>query len=87
MEKEIKEINLPDWFDGEVYTEGSEVTNPYSGHSCYLTAKELSMYDFIKGSEFLLNSGSEDSSLSKMFYDGLWWFKDSSPASYMTLLD
>ena len=23
--------SLPEWFDGEVYTKGGEVTNPFSG--------------------------------------------------------
>ena len=78
---------LPKWFDGEVYEKGSEVMNPYSGETCFLTAKELSMYDFIKGSEMLLSNGMGDNNLSKLFYDGLWWFKDNSPKAYMVLLD
>ena len=40
---------LPKWFQGEVYTEGAEVTNRFGGDSCYLTAEELSMYDFVIG--------------------------------------
>jgi len=87
MENEIKEIDLPDWFNGEVYEEGANVKNPYSGESCYLTAKELSMYDFIKGAEMLLSYNIKPSGLSKLFHKGLWWFKDNSPASYMILLD
>ena len=93
MENEINEIGLPDWFDGQVYSEGGEVTNPYSGESCYLTAKELSMYDFIKGCEMLLNqrdtnnNGQVDSKLHNLFYAGIWWFKDNSPKNYMILLD
>ena len=42
---------LPKWFEGELYTEGSVVTNPYSGEEAELTAEELSIYDFIKGAE------------------------------------
>lgn len=87
MEKEIKQSILPDWFDGEVYKEGSKVINPYSGESCELDPEELSMYDFIKGSEMLLSASPDNNSLSKLFYDGLWWFKDNNPSAYMTLLD
>lgn len=87
METKIKEISLPDWFNGEVYKEGDKVTNPYSGESCYLNAIELSMYDFIKGAEMLLSNNVKPDGLSKRFYDGLWWFKDNSPRSYMKLLD
>jgi len=93
MENEINEINLPGWFDGEVYSEGGTVTNPYSGESCYLNAKELSMYDFIKGAEMLLNKQVNsdgiqvDSKLGDLFYAAIWWFKDNSPKNYMILLD
>ena len=78
---------LPEWFDGEIYGQGCEVTNPYSGETCVLTGEELSMYDFIKGAEMILSGTNGDNSLSKRFYDGLWWFKDNSPEAYMTLLD
>ena len=57
MVNEVKEIDLPDWFNGEVYKQGANVKNPYSGESCYLNAKELSIYDFIKGSEVLNPEG------------------------------
>lgn len=87
MENEIKEIDLPDWFNGEVYGKGGTVTNPYSGESCYLSAKELSMYDFIKGAEMLLSYNVKPDGLSKRFHEGMWWFKDNSPRNYMTLLD
>ena len=87
MENGIKEIHLPDWFNGELYLKGGKVTNPYSGESCYLNATELSMYDFIKGCEILLSEKSKNSDLSNMFYKALWWFKDNSRENYMTLLD
>ena len=87
-EEKTKQI-LPEWFHGEVYKEGEEVTNPYSGDSCWLNPEELSMYDFIKGCETLIQHGGDYGSkdLVKMFYDGLWWFKDNSPRNYITLLD
>jgi len=87
MENEINELELPDWFDGEVYEEGATVTNPYTGESCYLNAKELSMYDFIKGAEMLLSTNTCPSHLSGLFYDALMSFKVNSPRNYMILLD
>ena len=51
------ETKLPKWFNGELYSEGGEVTNPYSGQSYELTAEELSMYDFIIGVNQLLEMG------------------------------
>jgi hypothetical protein len=78
---------LPKWFNGEVYENGGEVTNPYSGCSCYLSPKELSMYDFIKGSEMLLEQGIRSENLTNLFYEGLWWFKDNNIEAYIILLD
>jgi hypothetical protein len=78
---------LPEWFDGEIYEEGCEVTNLYSGESCVLTGEELSMYDFIKGVEMILSHTTGDNSLVKRFYDGISWFQDNNPKAYMTLLD
>lgn len=87
MTKEGTVQVLPEWFDGEVYTEGAEVTNPYSGCSCYLSPKELSMYDFIKGAEMLLENNTRSEYLVNAFYEGLWWFKDNNIEAYIILLD
>ena len=53
----MTKVELPKWFDGELYSEGGEVTNPYSGQSYELTAEELSMYDFIIGANQLMEMG------------------------------
>lgn len=87
MTSEKTKQTLPEWFDGEVYMEGAEVTNPYSGCSCWLNAKELSMYDFIKGCEVLLEKNIRSDTLVNSFYEGLWWFKDNNIEAYMILLD
>ena len=85
MEKETIQV-LPEWFDGEVYEDGTEVTNPYSGCSCWLSAKELSMYDLIKGTEFLLEGGTKSEYLVNTFYDGIRWFQDNNAEAYMLSL-
>ena len=44
--------DLPKWFTdkgGQQYTEGNNVSNPFSGATATLNANELSMYDFITG--------------------------------------
>jgi hypothetical protein len=87
MTKENVVQILPKWFNGEVYPDGGEVTNPYSGCGCWLNAKELSMYDFIKGCEMLLEKNSNQNDLVNLFYKGLWWFKDNNLEAYMILLD
>ena len=87
MENKTTVQVLPEWFDGEVYAEGAEVTNPYSGCGCYLSPKELSMYDFIKGTETLLENNTRSEYLVNAFYEGLWWFKNNNIEAYMILLD
>ena len=53
---ENKKQILPKWFKGEIYDKGNVVENPYTGQTFYLNNVELSMYDFIKGSEIVLES-------------------------------
>ena len=52
MKTKTKE--LPKWFNGEHYSDGETVTNPFSGEEFYLDRTELSMYDFIKGAEYMI---------------------------------
>ena len=78
---------LPDWFDGELYEKGSEVTNPYSGESIELNNVELSMYDFVNGANFVIEMGSRNQKLLKELQDGLYWFRVNNPKAYMVLLD
>ena len=81
----MKNNKLPKWFNGEVYTEGAEVTNRFGGDSCYLNAEELSMYDFVIGASTLYEMGlnTNVNDLRK----GLDWFRKNNPSAYMTLLD
>jgi len=54
MKNETKEQTLPKWFKGLLYTNGETVTNKFSGAEAYLTGVELSMYDFIMGTQFIM---------------------------------
>lgn len=80
---------IPDWFNGTIYDEGGKVRNPFSGEECELNAIELSMYDFIVGSQLVFemvpSNISEDS--IKDFKAGLDWFRKTNPKAYMKLLD
>ena len=88
-----KTQKLPEWFNGEHYSEGSEVTNPFSGESFYLDSTELSMYDFIKGAEYVIEMKggfpiSEDTEeIQKDMIKGLEWFRRANGKAYMVLLD
>lgn len=84
-----KQQQLPKWFQGTLYSEGAEVTNPFSGECYTLSAEELSMYDFIMGCNYLMErgSGSLPSGTIKDFRRGLDWFRSNNPTAYMVLLD
>ena len=76
---------LPKWFDGELYKEGAEVQNRFSGDSCYLNNVELSMYDFVMGASMCMEMGMplNVDELRK----GLRWFRVNNPRSYKVILD
>jgi hypothetical protein len=88
MKTKTKE--LPKWFNGEHYSHGDTVNNPFSGDEFYLDRTELSMYDFIKGSEFVLAMNKGYKSTSKLVDEmrkGLDWFRKNNAKAYMVLLD
>ncbi len=78
---------LPKWFNGKIYNEGDTVSNPYTGESIDLTAEQLSMYDFIKGAEFVMSGMSSNARLISEMRKGLDWFRRTNPEAYMVLLD
>ncbi len=84
----MTKVELPKWFEGELYSEGGEVTNPFSGQSYELTAEELSMYDFIIGANNLIEMGIVRN--NKVLTDlrkGINWFRKNNPEAYYVLLD
>ena len=81
------ETKLPKWFDGELYSEGDTVRNPYSGETYELTAEELSMYDFIIGANQLMEMGMIASKNQDDMRKGLTWFRKNNPEAYYVLLD
>ena len=70
---------LPAWFNGEVYSTGDTVANPFTGDTAELTPAELSMYDLIMGAQAL---GAYD-----VMRKSLDWFRRENPMAYMVLLD
>ena len=83
----MTKVELPEWFKGEVYTEGAEVTNRFGGDSCQLTAEELSMYDFIIGASNLMEMGFYAPKTVDDMRRGLDWFRKNNAEAYMKLLD
>ena len=87
-----KTQKLPKWFEGTRYSNGETVTNPFSGKSYELNNIELSMYDFIKGSEYTIelmggvfNGKTFDQ--QDLMRKGLDWFRKNNAKAYMVLLD
>ena len=91
-----KEIKAPNSFEGEIYDKGEVVTNRWSGESIELNNVELSIYDFIMGSEVYLEmqlegddklESSDVKFLRKNMRKGLKWFQSTNPEAYKILLD
>ena len=75
MEKQV----MPKWFNGQIYSEGGSVSNPFTGESVELTAEELSMYDLIMGAQMVQRYD--------IMQKGLDWFRRANGEAYMVLLD
>ncbi len=78
---------LPKWFNGELYDEGAEVTNRLGGGKCHLNNVELSMYDFIVGTQLCFEMGMQSEKMISDFQKGLRWFRKHNAEAYMILLD
>jgi len=84
-----KEQTVPKWFKGMIYDKGELVTNPFSGDSYELSAVELSMYDFIMGSQYVMEVAPKTVNEKQIneFNKALSWFRKNNSNAYMTLLD
>ncbi len=88
MESKTKKQQKPKWFEGEVYTEGGEVQNPFSGETYELNGLELSLYDFIIGCQVIFDvTGVYDQKQINEFQKALTWFRVNNPEAYYVLLD
>ena len=85
----MKNTKLPKWFKGQLYDKGDTVKNPFSGEVCELNNVELSMYDFIIGSQMVFEMAPKTVTKQKVvdFQKGLDWFRSNNPSAYMVLLD
>jgi len=87
---------LSDWFEGELYTEGANVQNRFTGEEITLNAEELSVYDFVMGCEVYLEmqlegddklESSDIKFLRKNMRKGIKWFQSTNPKAYKILLE
>jgi len=84
-----KNQQKPNWFKGEIYTEGEEVRNPFSNETYELNALELSIYDFIMGCNLVFEQmpHTMTNKRIKEFQNALTWFRVNNPEAYYVLLD
>ena len=89
MSNKTKEQTVPKWFKGMIYDQGEEVTNPFTGMCYTLTGIELSIYDFILGSQYVMEVAPKTVTPKHVaeFQKALRWFRKNSPEAYMVLLD
>ena len=85
----MKKQKLPKWFKGSLYTEGLIVENPFSGEEYELNNVELSMYDFIIGSQRVFEVAPKTVTTKQVndFHKALTWFRKNNSEAYMVLLD
>jgi len=89
MSNKTKEQVVPKWFKGMIYDKGEDVTNPYSGETFELNGLELSMYDFILGSQYIMEVAPKTVTPKQVneFQKALNWFRINNAEAYFVLLD
>ena len=87
--KTKKKQSVPKWFTGMIYENGETVTNPFSGETYDLNGVELSMYDFIMGSQYIMEVAPKTVTSKQIneFHKALRWFQQNNIDAYMVLLD
>ena len=89
MSTKEKKQSVPKWFQGVIYEEGETVTNPFSSETYDLNGVELSMYDFIMGSQYVFEVAPKTVTEKQIneFHKALSWFRKNNFEAYMVLLD
>jgi len=84
-----KKQTVPKWFKGLIYEQSEEVINPFSGQCYTLNGLELSMYDFIIGSQHVFEVAPRTVTPKQVndFHKALNWFRKNNIDAYMVLLD
>ncbi len=84
-----KEQKIPKWFQGTIYDQGEKVTNSFSGDSYELNGLELSIYDYIMGSQYVFEMATKTVTQKQIseFQKALTWFRTNNTKAYMVLLD
>jgi len=86
---ETKKQIVPKWFKGSIYEQGETVVNPFSRECYTLNGLELSIYDFIIGSQHVFEVAPRTVTPKQVndFHKALNWFRKNNIEAYMVLLD
>lgn len=84
-----KKQTVPKWFKGSIYEQGETVINPFSNQEYELNGLELSIYDFIMGSQYVFEVAPKSVTPKQVneFQKALNWFRKNNVEAYMVLLD
>ena len=84
-----KKQEVPKWFKGSIYEQGETVVNPFSNEEYKLNGLELSIYDFILGSQYIMEVASKTVTPKQVneFQKALNWFRKNNAEAYFVLLD
>ena len=81
-----QEQNLPDWFQGNLYATGDKVRNPKSGDSFWLTNVELSLWDYLKGLNYIMEVRGYDQEFASDAMKVERWFASNNRNAYQALI-
>ena len=81
-----QEQNLPNWFQGNLYSTGDKVRNQLTGDSFWLTNVELSLYDYYQGLKYLMDVRGYDPEFAADVVKLERWFLQNNRNAYQALI-
>ena len=82
-----QEQNLPDWFQGNLYATGNKVRNPKTGDSFWLTNVELSLWDYLKGLNYIMEVRGYDQEFASDAMKVERWFLQNNKNAHQALIN
>jgi hypothetical protein len=78
---------LPEWFQGNLYSTGGKVRNPKTGDKFWLTNVELSLYDYLKGLNYIMEVRGYDSEFAADVVKLERWFESNNKNAHQALIN
>ena len=77
---------LPNWFQGNLYSTGDKVRNQLTGDSFWLTNVELSLYDYYQGLKYLMDVRGYDPEFAADVVKLERWFLQNNKNAHQALI-